>query len=68
MKKFLALRLSEVVFIVLINVKTPIIVGILTFMSRIYFVLSRVVHGKSFITSWPGVSREDAIRVSLPSI
>ena len=27
------------------------IVGILTFMSRIIFVLSRVEHGKSFITS-----------------
>ena len=33
--KFLALTLSSVVFIMLINVKMPIIVGILTFMSRI---------------------------------
>ena len=39
-KKFLALTLSDVVFIVLINVKMPLIVGILTFMSRINFVLS----------------------------
>ena len=39
-KKFLALSLSDVVFIMLINVKMPTIVGILTFMSRINFVLS----------------------------
>ena len=53
MKKFLALSLSDVVFIMLINVKMPTIVGILTFMSRINFVLSWVEHGKSFITSGP---------------
>ena len=35
MKKFLDLSLSDVVFIILINVKMPTIVGILTFMSRI---------------------------------
>ena len=40
MKKFLAPNLSDVAFIMLINVKMPIIVGILTFMSRINFVLS----------------------------
>ena len=40
LKKFLALSLSDVVFIMLINVKMPTIVGILTFMSRINFVLS----------------------------
>ena len=34
MKKFLALCLSDVVFIMLINVKMPTIIGILTFMSR----------------------------------
>ena len=39
-KKLLALSLSNVVFIMLINVKMPTIVGILTFMSRINFVLS----------------------------
>ena len=39
-KKFLALRLSEVVFIKLINVKMPTIVGILTFISMINFMLS----------------------------
>ena len=54
MKKFLALSLSDVVFIMLINVKMPTIVGILTFMSRINFVLSRVEHKESFITSGPG--------------
>ena len=40
MKKFLALSLSDVVFIVLIKVNMPTIVGILTFMSRMNFVLS----------------------------
>ena len=45
----------DVVFIMLINVKMPTIVGILTFMSRINFMLSRVEHEKSFITSGPGV-------------
>ena len=40
MKKFLALSLSDIVFIMLINVKMPTIVGILTFMNRINFVLS----------------------------
>ena len=40
MKKFLALCLSDVVFIMLINVKMPTIVGILTFMGRINFMLS----------------------------
>ena len=39
MKKFLALSLSDVVFIMLINVKMPTIVGILAFMSKINFVL-----------------------------
>ena len=40
MKKFLAVSPSDVVFIMLINVKMSTIVGILTFMSRINFVLS----------------------------
>ena len=39
-KVFLALSLSDVVFIMLINVKMPTSVGILTFMSKINFVLS----------------------------
>ena len=37
----------------LINLKMPTIVGILTLMSRINFVLSGVEHEKSFITSGP---------------
>ena len=37
MKKFPALSLSDVVFIMLIIVKMPTIVGILTFMSMMYF-------------------------------
>ena len=54
MKKFHAFSLSDVVFIMLINVKIPTIVGILTFTSRINFVLSWFEHEKSFITSVPG--------------
>ena len=38
-KKFLALNLSDGVFIMLINDKMPTIVSILTFMSKINFVL-----------------------------
>ena len=53
MKKFLAIFLSDVVFIMLINVKMPTIVGILTFISRINFVLSRVEHEKKNITLGP---------------
>ena len=52
-RKFL-LCLSDVAYIMLINVKMPTIVGILTSMSRINFVLSWVEHEKSFITSGPG--------------
>ena len=40
MMNFLAFNLSDLVFIMLINVKRLIIVGILTFMSKINFVLS----------------------------
>ena len=36
---FLAFRLSDVVFTMLINVKMPAIVGILTFISMISFML-----------------------------
>ena len=39
-KKFRALGLSDVVFITLINVKMATMVGILTFIMRINFVLS----------------------------
>ena len=48
MKKFRALRLSDVVFIMLKNVKMPTIVGILTCMSRINFVLSWVEYKKFY--------------------
>ena len=48
MKKFLAFSLSDVIFIMLIYVKMPTIVGILTFMSRINFALRRVEHGKFY--------------------
>ena len=41
-KKFLALGLSDVVFIMLINVKMPRVVGILAFISWINFMLSGV--------------------------
>ena len=47
---FLAFKLSDVVFILPINVKMSTIVGILTFMSRIKFVPSWVEHENS---SWP---------------
>ena len=40
-----AFKLSYDIFIMLINVKMPTIVGILTFMSRINFVLSWVEYG-----------------------
>ena len=55
MQKFLALNLSDGVFIMLINVKMPTVVGILTFINRINFVLNCVKHGKSFITTGPGI-------------
>ena len=46
-KEVLASFVSDVVFIMLINVKMPTtIVGILTLMSRVNFVLSRVEHEK----------------------
>ena len=46
--------LKYVVFILLINVKMPTVVGILTFMSRIKFIFSGIEHEKGFITSRPG--------------
>ena len=47
MNRFLALDLSDVVFILLKNVEMPSIVGILTFTSRINFVLSESVTNTS---------------------
>ena len=48
-------------FIMLINVKMPTIIGILSFMSRINFVLSWVEHGFFYnydleLTQWPEIS------------
>ena len=48
MKTFIALSLSDVVLILLINVEMPTIVGILRSMSRINFVLNWVELGKKF--------------------
>ena len=53
LKVFLALNHSDVVFILLINVKMPTIVGILTFLSRINFMLNCLEHEKSLITLGP---------------
>ena len=47
--KYLAFKHSDVVFIMLINIKMPTIVGILTFMGMMNFILSKVEHEKSFI-------------------
>ena len=46
--KCLTLCISDVVFIMLINVKMPTIVGILTFMSMINFMLSSVEKEKVY--------------------
>ena len=51
----LASKHSDVVLIMLINVKMPTIVGILTFIIIINFMLSLVEHEISFITSRPEV-------------
>ena len=42
------LKLTIQSFILLINVKMPTVIGILTFMSRINFMLSCIEHEKSF--------------------
>ena len=52
-RDFLAFKLSNVVFIMQINVKMPTIVGILTFISMIIFMLTYIEHDKSFITAGP---------------
>ena len=59
---FLAVKLLVGVFILLINVKMPTItiVGILKFISRINFVLSRVEQEKSFTTPEIRYSYEEA--------
>ena len=47
---FLALELSEGVFMLLVNVKMSTIVDILTFIIRMNFMLILVEHEKCFIT------------------
>ena len=47
-----AFKLSDVVFIVLINVKMPTIVGILIFMSIINFMITGVEHEQKFYNLW----------------
>ena len=46
----------------------PTIVGILTFMSRINFVLSKVEHEKSFITSGPGTDPHSLLMLKHKSL
>ena len=58
------LSLSDVVFILLINVKITTIVGFLTIMSRMNFVLNWVEHGKSVITSGPDLGPNCLQRLS----
>ena len=62
MKIYISFKLSDDVFIMLINVKMPA-VGILSFISTIHFVLSWVEHGKSFINSGPGFSRRGSVTI-----
>ena len=47
--------MPRMLFFLLINVRIPTIVGILTFISKKNFMLSWAEHGKSFITSGPGI-------------
>ena len=49
----LVLNIAEHVIFSAINMKMPTIVGIFIFISRENFMLSRVEHEKSFITSGP---------------
>ena len=63
-KKFIALSLSNfVLFMLLINVKMPTIIGILTFMSRINFVLSWVEYEKFYNLSARGRERITSMKV-----
>ena len=65
-KKYFGLNLLDAVLIMLINVKMPTIVGILTFMSRINYVLSLAEHEKSFTTWRPDQNApEDKVSCSM---
>ena len=59
-KKFLALSLSGVVFIMLINVKTPTFVGVLIFMSRINLSVKSFIYPRGLYVKQCG-SRSDLI-------
>ena len=50
---FLGSDKPRMLFFPLVKVEMPTIVGILTFMGRKNFMLNRVEHEKSFITSGP---------------
>ena len=65
---FLALSLSDAVFIMLLIVRMPTIVGILTFISRINFVRSWVEHENCFITSGPGPLPHSALGWSVVAL
>ena len=54
---FLGSDMPKMLFFLLINVKMLTFVGILTFMSRKNFMLSRVEHVESFITLGSGFSK-----------
>ena len=49
------LGIKDFIFIMLINVKMPTVVGILTFMGMINFMLNLAEHKKSFINVLLGV-------------
>ena len=55
----------RMLFFLLINVKMPTTVGILTIMSRKNFMLNSVEHEKSFITSGPGLGLLQRLSVSI---
>ena len=58
LKNFLDLRRSEVALIMLINIKKSTIFGILTFMSKINFMLSGAEHKINFTISGSGLIRQ----------
>ena len=58
---FLSFKLSDSLLIMLINVKMPTIVGILTSMSMANFMLSCIEHEISFITSVPGQTQSSLL-------
>ena len=61
---FLAFKPPYVVLIMLIDVKMPTNVGILTFISRINFVLSSVEYAKCFIALEPGVVLQLSVSIT----